>query len=169
MAAGWTLWHATRTPAGVAPPPLVSDIAPAAVMAAAFVDAAGRTRSLAEFSGKVVVLNFWATWCAPCREEMPVFDRVYGSWAGRGVQVVGLSGEAPELSQRFGQGLGIGYPLWTGGDRVQELSRRLGNRLAVLPHTVILSPTGAVLEQRVGPYTEEELNERLRNFVTKGS
>jgi thiol-disulfide isomerase/thioredoxin len=142
-------------------------VAPAAVYAAGFRDAQGATRSLAGFPGKVLVINFWATWCAPCREEMPAFTRVQSRWSGRGVQFVGLANDNPEKVLRFGQDLGISYPLWTGGEEVGELSRRLGNRLGVLPHTVILDSGGKVLEQRVGPYTEAELEARLQAYTAK--
>jgi thiol-disulfide isomerase/thioredoxin len=141
-------------------------ISAGAIQAATFADGA-RRRALGELAGKVVVLNFWATWCAPCRAEMPAFERLQQRWSGREVQFVGLSAEAPELAQRFGREIGVTYPLWTGGDEVGELSRRLGNRIGVLPHTVILGPRMEVLEQRVGPYTEAELEEILTGITAK--
>jgi hypothetical protein len=78
------------------------------------------------------------------------------------VQFVGLSNEEPGKVERFGRELGINYPLWVGGDGVGELSRRFGNRLGLLPHTVLLDGQGRVLESRVGPYSEEMLEARLR-------
>ena len=109
----------------------------------------------------MLVLNFWATWCEPCRAEMPAFDALHERWASRGVQFLGLSDESPDKAQAFGRSLGIGYPLWTGGDQVADLSRRLGNRQGGLPHTVILDPKGRVFTQKVGPYTEVELENIL--------
>jgi len=141
-------------------------ISAGAIQAATFLDG-GRRRPLGEFAGKVVVLNFWATWCAPCRAEMPAFERVQRRWAERGVQFVGLSADPPEASRLFGKELGLTYPLWTGGDEVAELSRRLGNRLGVLPHTVVLDPHMDVVEQRVGPYTEDELESLLSLISSK--
>jgi thiol-disulfide isomerase/thioredoxin len=165
--AGAALWHWSRT-ASTRPPSIEAPaIAPAALLAATFVDSAGGSRSLGQFQGKIVVVNFWATWCGPCRAEMPAFDRLSRRWSSRGVQFVGLSGEPPETAARFGRDLAIGYPLWTGGDQAQELSRRLGNRLGVLPHTVVVGAAGQVLEQRVGPYTEAELEEKLLQFTVK--
>ena len=164
--AGGTLWVAMRPPAerrGTV------EISPAALLAASFSDAAGKSQSLGQFQGKVVVLNFWATWCAPCREEMPGFMRLQARWGSRGVQFVGLANEEPDKVTRFGRELGINYPLWTGGQDVSELSRRLGNRLGVLPHTAILGDRGQVLEARVGPYSEAQMEERLLTLAGKKS
>jgi thiol-disulfide isomerase/thioredoxin len=142
-----------------------ADVAPSALYAAGFRDEQGATRSLGQFRDKLLVVNFWATWCAPCREEMPAFARVQSRWAGRNVQFVGLAQDDPAKVSRFARELAINYPLWTGGDEVGELSRRLGNHMGVLPFTVILDPQGRVVEQRVGPYTEALLEQQLAAHV----
>ena len=171
LVAGVALWHfgqpRKRLPAAMETPAPVVAIAPAALFAATFTDASGVARPLGQFEGKVLVLNFWATWCEPCRAEMPAFNRLHERWAGRGVQFLGLSDEPTEKAQRFGQSLAIGYPLWTGGDPVADLSRRLGNRLGGLPHTVVLDRAGRVVAQKVGPYTESELDAELNRVVGK--
>lgn len=164
LAAGLALWLATRPGGAPVDPPR---IAPAALYAVSFRDANGQAHGLGQYQGRLLVLNFWATWCAPCREEMPAFNRLAERWKDRGVAFLGVSAEDPEPVARFGRSLGIGYPLATGGDAVGELSRRLGNRLGVLPHTVLVGPGGEVLETRVGPYSEAMLEERLRVFAPK--
>ena len=132
--AGTALWLGTLPSQQT--PSKAGGLAPAVLLTTVFQDPGGRDRTLGEFQGKILVLNFWATWCAPCREEMPTFERAQRHWAGR-VQFVGLSeDEAPKV-ERFAGDLGISYPLWIGGDAVGEMSRRLGNRLGVLPFTVI--------------------------------
>jgi len=168
LAAGTLLWWVARTP-GTGPdgrPMLIAPtIAPSAILSAGFRDGEGRVATLGRFAGRLVVVNFWATWCAPCRAEMPGFNRLQAGWAGRGVQFVGLSDEAPEVAARFGRELGLQYPLWTGGEQALTLSRRLGNRDGVLPHTVILGPSGEVLDQRVGTYSEEALGAKLAELA----
>jgi thiol-disulfide isomerase/thioredoxin len=159
--AGTALWLGTKAQA----PRAGAEAAPAAIFAARFADTQGRAQSLGQFEGKVLVVNFWATWCAPCREEMPAFRRLQSRWAARGVQFVGLANEEPRRVERFGKDLEINYPLWVGGDEVGELSRRLGNRLGVLPHTVILDARGRVLESKVGPYLEAEMEARLASLA----
>ena len=138
----------------------------AAIYATPFTDTAGRAQSLGQFQGKVVVLNFWATWCGPCREEMPAFARIQARWGGRGVQVVGVSVEDAAKVARFGNELSINYPLWV-GEAASELSRRLGNTAGVLPHSAILDGSGRVVEQKVGPYTESELDGKLAGLAAK--
>ncbi|HUQ27419.1 MAG TPA: TlpA disulfide reductase family protein [Usitatibacter sp.] len=155
--AGTALWLAMRPPS----PGMTGTAVPGALMAATFKDLDGRSRSLGEFQGKVVVLNFWATWCAPCREEMPGFQRLQAEWRDRGVQFVGVSSEDANRVAAFARGLGVTYPLWVGGDEVGEMSRRLGNRLGVLPHTVVLDRGGASATARVGAYPEAELDALL--------
>ena len=157
LLAGLAFWLATRP----TPPAVRAEIAPGALLAASFADTRGQPRSLGQFQGKILVVNFWATWCAPCREEMPAFARLQARWGDRNVQFVGLANDDPQKVERFGRELGIPYPLWVGGDQVGELSKRLGNRLGVLPHTVIVSAQGEVLESRVGTYTEALLETRL--------
>jgi thiol-disulfide isomerase/thioredoxin len=137
------------------------DLAPAALYAAGFHDPAGEPQSLARYQGKVVVLNFWATWCGPCRQEMPAFERMSARWSRRGVQFVGIADDDPGKVDRFARELGIRYPLWVGGAEVDEMARRLGNVERVLPYTVVLGPQGQVLRQKVGIYTEPELDAAL--------
>lgn len=143
------------------------DATPAAIQSARFTDGEGNPQTLGQFAGKVVVVNFWATWCTPCREEMPGFVKLQSRWQGRGVQFVGLAQDDPGKVAAFGRELGINYPLWLGEAEVMDLSRRLGNRLGVLPHTVLLDPQGRVVESRIGIYAEPDLESRLSAVTGK--
>jgi thiol-disulfide isomerase/thioredoxin len=164
--AGAAMWAGSRGPPSPAASP---DIAPSALFASTFADTQGQAQSLGQFQGRVLVVNFWATWCAPCREEMPAFTRLQTRWADRNVQFLGLANEEPRRVERFGKDLAINYPLWVGGDEVGELSRRLGNERGVLPYTVILDARGQVLETRVGPYTEAALELRLKALASNAA
>lgn len=163
LLAGIALWLGEdRSPRTGAP-----DLAPGVLYAATFADPTGAVQSLAKFQGKILVLNFWATWCAPCREEMPAFSRLQSRWQGRDVQFVGLANDDPARVARFAKELAIGYPLLVGGGDVDELARRLGDVDGVLPFTVIVDPAGAVVKQRAGAYTEAVLAAILAETVAK--
>jgi thiol-disulfide isomerase/thioredoxin len=170
MAAGAALWWLDR-PAGTGgtaatPPTAPPTISGAALYASSFRDAEGRMQPLGRFQGRPLVLNFWATWCAPCREEMPGFAELDRRWQGR-VAFVGLSSEDPETVARFGRDLKIGYALWTGGSEVDALASRLGNVAAVLPFTALVDPSGRVVETKVGPYSTAELQRKLETISGK--
>lgn len=113
------------------------------------------------------MVNFWATWCTPCREEMPGFVKLQSRWQDRGVQFVGIAQDDPAKVAAFGRELGVNYPLWLGEEGVMSLSRRLGNRLGVLPHTVLLDGQGRVLESKIGVFAEPVLESRLAAITGK--
>jgi thiol-disulfide isomerase/thioredoxin len=165
--AGLSLWLGARTisPRETEAGPL--DITPAAFYSASFTDLDGSPRTLGTFTGKVLVVNFWATWCGPCREEMPGFARLQARWEGRGVQFVGLAHDEPEKVKAFSRDIGVNYPLWTGSSAIMEFSKRLGNRVGVLPHTVLVDREGTVLESRIGLFPEELLERRLAQIAAK--
>jgi len=168
--AGGALWWITRDRAAPAPTiAAVPDVAPAALLAAPFTDVAGRPHALGEFQGRILVVNFWATWCVPCREEMPGFSRLHERWQAKGVQFVGLARDESDKVARFSREIPISYPLWVGEENAAELSRRLGNHLGVLPHTVILGRDSRVLDSRVGPYPERDLDVKLRILTASGA
>ena len=158
LLAGAGMWLATQPRSAALP---AVEVAPAALYAASFRGIGGEARSLGEYQGKVVVLNFWATWCAPCREEMPSFSRLQARWGSHGVQFVGISSEDAAKVAAFGKSLGVDYPLWIGGEEAAELSRRLGNSAGVLPHTVVLDRSGNVYKTQVGAYPEPDLDKIL--------
>jgi len=165
LATGAALWWQQR------PEPLVGEatISGAALYAASFTDAAGAPASLGRYQGKTLVLNFWATWCGPCREEMPALARVAERWKDRGVAFVGISDESPETIARFGREVKVPYPLWSSGAGSSEMESRLGNRVGGIPFTAIVGPDGRVATARVGPYTETELERELSRTSAKGA
>jgi thiol-disulfide isomerase/thioredoxin len=154
MLAGSASWLAHRGLPQVAP----ARVAPEALFATSLHDTAGHPQKIGDYAGKVLVLNFWATWCAPCRAEMPAFSRVQAR-LGTQAQILGLTSDDPERVARFADEVPVAYPLLVGGPEVDALAVALGNHDRVLPFTVVLDPHGRVVEQHVGAYSESALGE----------
>jgi thiol-disulfide isomerase/thioredoxin len=120
-------------------------------------DADGKPIDFQQFVGKPTVINFWATWCAPCVEEMPEFDRVAKESAAQGVRFVGIAIDSPSNMREFRQKVQVSYPLAAAGFGGAELAKTFGNASGGLPFTVMLSVKGEVLHSKLGRVKEEEL------------
>jgi len=125
-------------------------------------DVSGKDQSLAQWQDKVVIVNFWATWCGPCREEIPVLLRVQAKHASNGVQVVGISIDSVDKVREFAIEYGIAYPLVIGSMDTIDLTRRLGNKAAGLPYTIVLDRTGRVVKTHLGGISEVELESAIK-------
>jgi thiol-disulfide isomerase/thioredoxin len=136
-----------------------------AVLGIVLPDAEGRQQALAQWRGKVLVVNFWATWCAPCREEMPQFVATQSRDGAKGVQFVGIAVDDPEKVRAFVKQVGLNYPALIGGYGAIELSRRLGNDLAALPFTIVLDRAGRVAHTQLGPLKPAKLNDLLGRLL----
>jgi peroxiredoxin len=114
-------------------------------------DVEGTPHSIGEWNGKVVVLNFWATWCPPCRKEIPEFVALQQRYGGRGLQFVGIALQRPEDVRSFMAEYGMNYPVLAGEMEVIHLAERYGNRIGALPYTVIIDRGGRIAFLKPGP------------------
>lgn len=138
--------------------PLLPTAATVEPVQLAFSSLEGGTASLGQWKGEVVLLNFWASWCAPCREEMPLFQRLREQYRVRGFEVVGVAVEdQPEKVRAFRQDQGITYPLLMAGTDAPQLMRQLGNTMAVLPFSLLLDRQGRIAHSKIGVLTQKEL------------
>ena len=133
----------------------------AALLALVLPDAQGQPQPLAQWRGKVLVVNFWATWCAPCREEMPQFVAAQTRDGGKGVQFVGIAVDDPEKVRSFVHEIGLNYPALIGGYGAIELSKTLGNDLSALPFTIVLDRRGNIAHTQLGPLKGPDLDRLL--------
>ncbi len=111
---------------------------------------------MAEQRGRVLVLNFWATWCAPCIHELPELNRFHRDQAGK-TQVIGLAVDRLAPVQEFLARSPLGFPVGLAGMAGIELSRQLGNSAGVLPFTVVFDRQGRAVHQRLGETSYDEL------------
>jgi thiol-disulfide isomerase/thioredoxin len=130
-------------------------------------DLNGKEQALAQWKGKVLIVNFWATWCVPCREEMPEFVKLQKEFGDRGVQFVGIAVDDPAKVKQFSIELGLNYPALIGGYGAVELSRSLGNSVGALPFTLVLDRAGSVSRTQLGPIKTTDLRDIIGHLLSK--
>lgn len=135
----------------------LSEQAAQALWSSEFESAAGGTLALSGLKGSPLVLNFWATWCPPCIEEMPLIDAFYKENQSKGWQVVGLAIDQPSRIRSFLSQAPVSYPVGLAGMSGSEIGKILGNSDGSLPFTIVLDDQGRLLFRKVGKLTSEEI------------
>ena len=135
-----------------------------ALLALALPDSDGVSQPLAQWKGKLVVVNFWATWCAPCREEMPMFAKAQAAYGGKGLQFVGIAVDDAAKVKAFEKEIGVNYPSLIGGYGAMELSKALGNSIMALPFTIVIGRDGKVLMTQLGPVKPAQLDDLVKSL-----
>jgi peroxiredoxin len=114
----------------------------------------GTLRSVEEWDGKLLILNFWATWCPPCLEEIPAFVRLQSEFAEQGVQFLGIALDSQDNVRNFLREHSVNYPSLHGQSDAIELGKRYGNTIGALPYTVAISREGKILVTHHGVLDE---------------
>ena len=117
----------------------------------------GAPLPMAGFRGKLLLVNFWATWCPPCVEELPLLDFFYQENKDKNLQVVGLAVDQPSVVRTWLKTRPLNFPVGMAGLGGTELSKSLGNRSGSLPFTGVFSPAGLLLHRKIGKVTPEDL------------
>ena len=128
-------------------------------------DVSGQSRSVSEWQGKVLVINFWATWCPPCLEEIPHFINLQDKYGDQGLQFLGIALEGVDEVTSFANKLGINYPLLVGEQEVIKLAGKFGNRIGGLPYTVIIDRSGTINFIKVGPLSVTEAEQVITSLL----
>ena len=122
-------------------------------------DIQGIERNSKEWLGKVVIYNFWATWCPPCREEIPEFIKLQKEYNNRGLQFVGIAIEDQPPASEFAKQTGINYPILIGETGGIELSVQLGNTIHALPFSVVVDRRGKIVNTHSGIFKPQQITE----------
>jgi peroxiredoxin len=115
------------------------------------IDVEGQMRNISEWDGKVVALNFWATWCPPCIKEIPEFVELQHKFEAQGLQFIGIALQRPEEVTEFMEKTGMNYPVLAGEMEVIQIAESYGNDIGALPYTVILNREGQIQFVKRGP------------------
>jgi thiol-disulfide isomerase/thioredoxin len=117
----------------------------------------GSRLALAALRGKPLVVNFWATWCPPCVDELPMLNAFYKENRANGMQVVGIAVDKLSSVQTFLQRMPIDFPIAMADFQGLDLSKRLGNDSGGLPFTVFFGADGTLLDRKIGRLSQQDL------------
>jgi len=124
----------------------------------------GKPQSIGQWRGQVLVVNFWATWCEPCRDEIPALNKLYDQYRARDVQFIGIAVDDQDKVASYVRTVRINYPLLIGGADAMELARRVGDRKSVLPFTLVVDKTEKIALFQAGVIHSEKLEGLLKSL-----
>lgn len=143
------------------------DLSPSTIYAAQFTDTFGKEQELGQWQHHLLIINFWATWCAPCKEEMPLLAKMQNKFRSQGLRIVGIAVDSRENVAKFLENHTTDYPVYPDEVRAIEFSKRLGNRLGLLPFTVAVRPGGEVVFSRLGILKEQDIADIVGEYGLK--
>jgi thiol-disulfide isomerase/thioredoxin len=146
--------------------PALNSISTRSLYASAWPDAQGKTQAVNQWHNRVSVVNFWASWCQPCRDEMPDLSAVYNKYASKGLVVLGISVEDQDKMTAFASKNNVSYPLLAADTQGSDLSDTLGNDKGVLPYTAIIDVHGKVVKTFSGTIDQATLEAAVLPLMT---
>ena len=158
VAGGYTLLGRNK-PQSATP---AADDPVAALMRLQLPDLNGANQSLAAWKGQPIVVNFWATWCAPCVKEMPELDALQKKYPH--IRFVGIGVDSAANMQKFVEKVQVSYPLWVIGAGAIDTLRKLGNPSGGLPFTIVFNADGSINRKILGEIQPDDLNQTLSSL-----
>jgi thiol-disulfide isomerase/thioredoxin len=135
------------------------------LLAESFVDLDGRPTRLGDWSSPVLLCNFWATWCDPCREEVPLLVAARQRFAPNGFEVAGIGVDNAAKLRQFAKDYDVPYPVLVAGGGAPDLLRVLGNKAAALPYSVIVDRQRRITYRKLGAWKKAELEREIRAAI----
>ena len=123
----------------------------------------GKPANSDDWRGKILVVNFWASWCPPCVEEMPTLDKIAQEYDSKNVLIVGIGIDSPSNIREFLEKTPVSYPIVIGGLEGSNLAKQMGNSQGALPYTVIVNQNGKAVFTKLGKISEEELKKAINS------
>lgn len=130
-------------------------------------DLAGLPQPLVGWRGHPLLINFWASWCQPCRAEMPLLDTVSRRHAGQGLRVLGIAWDTAENARAFLQEFPVSYPVLLADDAIAERLVALGNPAQGIPFSLFVTALGEIASLRLGAFSAQELDDRLEAILPR--
>ena len=157
------LFYAARIPVQNAPPRTSKTVAPAPLPIVthpsfSLPDENGVVHDISEWQGKNRILNFWATWCAPCRREIPILKAFQEEQSGNGFQVIGIAVDFPEEVSRYAESAEFNYPILVGQEEAMALAESSGIQFMALPFTMFVASDGEYLSAYLGELHQQHLD-----------
>ena len=140
-----------------------------AILAANLPDIQGENQAVSQWLGNVLVVNFWATWCTPCREEIPEFIEAQTKFRDQGLVFVGIAIDQADKVKMFSQEFDINYPVLVGGLNTWSLLEAAGNRQSALPYTVVINRSGEIVETYLGRKKKKKLEKLVVPLLKQNS
>ncbi|HEX8874015.1 MAG TPA: TlpA disulfide reductase family protein [Nitrosospira sp.] len=135
------------------------------ILAASLPDLQDNNQPLSQWLGKVMVVNFWASWCEPCRKEIPEFIELQEKFGDRGLVFVGIAVDQKERAAMFSKEIGINYPVLVGDLKTMALAEAAGNRQGALPFTVVIDRSGKITDTKLGSLSRSRLESMLKPLL----
>ncbi|MCK4493528.1 MAG: TlpA family protein disulfide reductase [Methylococcales bacterium] len=132
----------------------------------ALMDVDGTLQNLSQWQGKILIINFWATWCPPCLTEIPDFIRLQAKYRAKNVQFIGIALDNTQDVKAFSIKTNINYPILMAENSGIKLAHSWGNLLDVVPFTVVINPQGEIVHRQMGEFNSADIEKILQPLLT---